>query len=242
MVVKIGQGKRVMTQDVSVIYPDSDGKPMADNTNQFEWMALLKWGLEELFASEELVFVAGDLLWYPVEGHPTIRVAPDVFVAFGRPKGYRGSYIQHREAGIAPQVVFEILSESNTTAEMQRKRGFYERYGVEEFYIYDPERFAFEAYHKLRDGRLHRISAPGQIISPRLGISFDAPGVQPMRVFRPDGRQLRKPDEALAEVREREEAAQETAQRERARADEERGRVEKLAAQLRALGIEPDTL
>lgn len=235
MVVKIGQGKRVMTQDVSVIYPDSDRKPMADNTNQFEWMALLKWGLEDLFAGEELVFVAGDLLWYPVEGHPTIRVAPDVFVAFGRPKGYRGSYIQHREAGVAPQVAIEILSESNTTAEMQRKRGFYERYGVEEFYIYDPETFAFEAYHKLRDGKLHKITAPGQIISPRLGISFDAPGTQAMRVFRPDGRQLRKPDEALAEVREREEAAQETAVRERARAD-------KLAAQLRALGIEPETL
>mgnify|MGYP003587418935 FL=1 len=35
-----------------------------------------------------------------------------------QPLGYRGSYIQHREAGIAPQVVFEVLSLGNRRAEM----------------------------------------------------------------------------------------------------------------------------
>ena len=34
-------------------------------------------------------------------------------VVFGRPKGYRGSYRQWEEGGIAPQVVFEILSPGN---------------------------------------------------------------------------------------------------------------------------------
>jgi hypothetical protein len=35
-----------------------------------------------------------DLLWYPVRGQPRLRMAPDVLVALGRPKGYRGSYRQ----------------------------------------------------------------------------------------------------------------------------------------------------
>jgi Uma2 family endonuclease len=75
------------------------------------------------------VFVAGDLLWYPVEGNNKIRNAPDVMVAFGRPKGDRGSYMQWKEENIAPQVVFEILSPGNTLTEMNKKQVFYDRYG-----------------------------------------------------------------------------------------------------------------
>ncbi|MFN9173216.1 MAG: Uma2 family endonuclease, partial [Synechocystis sp.] len=67
--------------DRQIIYPDSDGQPMADNTEQFQWIVLLKENLECLFANNANVFVGGDLLWYPVEGHPEIRVAPDVMVA-----------------------------------------------------------------------------------------------------------------------------------------------------------------
>ncbi len=39
-------------------------------------------------------------------------------VAFGRPKGERGSYQQWKENNIPPQVVFEILSPGNTQTEM----------------------------------------------------------------------------------------------------------------------------
>src|SRR5437016_2428062 len=97
----------------AVEYPDSDGQPMADNTLQYEYITLIKGGLDIVFADVADVFVAGDLLWYAVEGEPTIRQAPDVLVAFGRPKGYRGSYRQWEEDNIPPQVVFEILSPGN---------------------------------------------------------------------------------------------------------------------------------
>ncbi len=70
-----------------VIYPDSDGQPMADNTKQFEWIVLIKKNLDLLFDANPNVFVAGDLLWYPVQGDNTIRQAPDVMVVLGRPKG-----------------------------------------------------------------------------------------------------------------------------------------------------------
>jgi hypothetical protein len=74
-------------------YPDSDGQAMADNTKQFRWITTIQGGLDALFAERNDVFVAGDLLWYPIEGEPNIRCAPDVLVVFGRPKGNRGSYI-----------------------------------------------------------------------------------------------------------------------------------------------------
>src|SRR5436190_19178411 len=92
------------------IYPDSDGKPMADNTKQLSWIVVLYGNLCALFREAVDVFIAADLLWYPVEEHSEARAAPDVFVVFGRPKGHRGSYQQWLEGDIPPQVVFEILS------------------------------------------------------------------------------------------------------------------------------------
>ena len=72
-------------------YPDSDGQPMAENTLQYRWIVTIEGNLDRLFHARPDVFVAGDLLWYPVQGDPTIRMAPDALVVFGRPKGDRGS-------------------------------------------------------------------------------------------------------------------------------------------------------
>jgi Uma2 family endonuclease len=73
-------------------------------------------GSEQLFIARPDGSVAGDLFWYPVEGHPEIVVAPEVFIVFGRPKAPRRSYKQWEEGGIAPQVVFEIISDERITA------------------------------------------------------------------------------------------------------------------------------
>src|SRR5262245_1487110 len=122
-----------------VHYPESDGLPMADNTKQFCWITTIKGGLDVVFRDDPNVFVAGNLLWYPIEGNNVIRVAPDIFVVFGRPKGDRGSYLQWLEGNIAPQVVFEIYSPGNRAGKLLSKFKFFERYGVEENYVYDPE-------------------------------------------------------------------------------------------------------
>ncbi|GBF78744.1 hypothetical protein AsFPU1_0133 [Aphanothece sacrum FPU1] len=76
----------------TLIYLESDGKPMADNTKQFRWIVVIKENLELLFRKDETIFIAGDLLWYPVEENNTLAQAPDTMVVFGRPKGDRGSY------------------------------------------------------------------------------------------------------------------------------------------------------
>jgi Uma2 family endonuclease len=94
-------------------FPDSDGKPMADNTDQYDWISIIKWGLETQYNDDPNVFVASDHLIYPDPTNDKIRQAPDVYVAFGRPKMSRGSYKVFREEGIFPQVVFEVWSPSN---------------------------------------------------------------------------------------------------------------------------------
>jgi Uma2 family endonuclease len=207
-----------------IIYPESDGQPMAENTLQFEWIVMVKCGLEAVFRNREDVFVAGDLFWYPVEGDPYARMAPDAMVVFGRPKGHRGSYRQWEEGGIAPQVVFEILSPSNRPMEMTRKFEFYQQYGVEEYYLYDPMPGQIELAGYLRDGDvLREIPDMNGFVSPRLGVKFEMTS-DGLRILAPNGEPFAS---HLAWV-ERAEAAEAALKREREK-DEE---IRQLKAQL----------
>ena len=220
-------------------YPESDGQPMAENTEQYEWLVKIKENLEILFADREDVFVAGDLLWYPVPDRKISGpIAPDVMVAFGRPKGRRGSYLQWEEEGIAPQVVFEVLSPSNSRMEMANKLRFYDQYGVEEYYIYDPERHHLEIWLRQRE-RLKRVSHLKGWVSPRLGIRFVLTP-DTLEIYDPEGRpflssvelaRLAKAAVARAE-QEAARAEQETAraEQETARAEQETARAEQEAA------------
>src|SRR5260370_6253281 len=127
----------IMSPPRKIIYPENDGKPMAENTLQYRWIVTIKEGLELVFHDRPDVFVAADLFWYPVEGHPEIVQAPDVMVPSGRPKGDRRSYMQWDEDGIAPQVVFEILSPGNRPDAMITKFNFYYRHRAQEHYLHD---------------------------------------------------------------------------------------------------------
>jgi Uma2 family endonuclease len=218
-----------------IIYPDCDGQPMSDNTLQFSWIVKIKENLEILFANDPDVFVAGDLLWYSVEGSNTIRRAPDVMVAFGRPKGYRGSYQQWLEANIAPQVVFEILSPGNRLAEMTAKFEFYDRYGVEEYYIYDPDRVDFTGWLR-QSGRLQGISNISGWVSPRLGVKFELN--DELEIYTPAGELFLSP----LEIFQKADAALLEVDRQQARADTAEQKAALMAAKLRELGIDLDNM
>lgn len=205
----------------SIIYPDSDGKPMADNTLQFDWIVVIENGLEALFADNPDVFVAGDLLWYPVEGDNKIRVAPDAMVAFGRPKGYRGSYQQWREAGIAPQVVFEVLSPGNTRREMAKKLDFYERHGVEEYYLYDPDGGTLQGWLH-QDKRLQAVATMRGWVSPRLNVRFDLEG-KDLCMYDWNGERF----QSYLELKQQLNVERQHVETERQRAETERQRAEK---------------
>ncbi len=248
-------------------YPDSDGQPIADNTRQFRLIVTIQGNLDALFVDREDVFVGGDLLWYARQGDPTERLAPDVLVAFGRPRGDRGSYKQWEEGGIAPQVVWEVLSPGNTSAEMAEKRDFYQRYGVQEYYEYDPDRGLLRGW--LRNGDvLEPVPQMQGYTSPLLGVRMELDELDDLVLYRPDGSRFlsflqldagfRETRESLRRERlEREEAerdARETLRREQLAREEAERRADKaeisakaaqdqvaqLAARLRALGIDPD--
>ncbi|MEG3438805.1 Uma2 family endonuclease [Pannus brasiliensis CCIBt3594] len=220
--------------DARSLYPDSDGKPIADNTVQYRWSVRLVSNLKHLFEGQT-VFVAGDLLWYPrrVDAPPVPAQAPDVMVVLGRPDGGseallqadRGSYKQWEEDDIAPRVVFEILSPGNSAREMLNKQLFYREYGVLEMFFYDPDSRDFWGWARSdREGEFLPIT-PLNLpwTSPLLGIRFEM-SADGLEVYYPDGKPFQDPSAVFTE---------------RDRAEQERDRA---FAKLRELGIDPTTL
>ncbi|EAZ92168.1 hypothetical protein CY0110_24696 [Crocosphaera chwakensis CCY0110] len=154
---------------------------------------VIKENLELLFADNPNIFVAGDLLWYPIEGDNKTRQAPDIMIVFGRPKGDRGSYRQWVEDNVSPQVVFEILSPGKRLLEMAKKFKFYEHHGVEEYYIYDPDKIDLQGWLR-NNGELNVIEEMKGWVSPTLGIKFELTS-ETLEIFRPDGHKFLTFDE-----------------------------------------------
>jgi Uma2 family endonuclease len=224
--------------DADLLYPESDGKPMAESTEQYRWIVMIKENLEILFANQPDVFIAADLFWYPVlvTAPPVPQQAPDIMVVFGRPKGMRRSYQQWKEEGIPAQVVFEILSASNKTREglevMEFKFLFYQQYGVEEYYIYDPDEFTLQGWQR-QDGALVAIPQMSGWVSPRLGIQFEWQPRTELVLYRSDGRRF------LSSVELEQQAEQERlrVEQERLRAEQAEQTIREAVPRLLALGL-----
>jgi len=246
---------QVTTEEI--IYPCSDGQPMADSTIQYQLIVTIKEGCELLLKDDPNVFIAADLLWYPVEGRTDISQAPDVMVVFGRPKGDRLSYLQFREDNIPPQVVFEIRSYKDSQLKMNKKYSFYNRYGVEEYYLYDPEQNELTGWQRV-EGMLEVIEPMEGWISPRLGVRFEL-GSEGLEIYRPDGQKFlsyseldeqrelerRRAEQQFQRAEQQFQRAEEASQRaEEAsqRAEQEAQKAERLAAKLRELNIDPDSI
>jgi len=183
------------------LYPESDGKPRAENTIQYRWIVRLVANLRRLLQDRK-AFVAGDLLWYPVqvETPPAPSQAPDAMVVLGRPAGDRGSYKQWEEEDIAPQVVFEILSPSNTAKEMLAKQLFYGQYGVLEMFFYDPESYDFWGLVRPTPSEDFAMIAALNFpwTSPILGIRFEL-FEDGLAIFYPDGEPFKDPEVVMEE-------------------------------------------
>ncbi|MBX9585583.1 MAG: Uma2 family endonuclease [Gemmataceae bacterium] len=241
-----------------VHYPADDGLPMSDNTVQFRWILIMQVNLEIQFRNDPNVFVAGNHLIYPREEKKKVRQAPDVYVAFGRPKGDRSSYQVWEEGGVFPQVVFEVWSPGNRYPQMRKKFDFYQKYGAEEYYILYPEFPAHVDAWRREAGKFVKVPKFADWVSPRLGIRFGRVDGE-LFVRGPGGGLFRPPAELAAEREEIERAlaaerAVVEAERQRAaeaarRAEEETrraaaaaDRADKFAAKLRELGIDPDAV
>ena len=121
----------------AIDYPDSDGRPMAENDWQRAVIVHTLGVLEARYADRADVYVSGDLLIYYEEGNPRVSVVPDVFVVFGAESRRRPVYKLWEEPK-APDFVLEVASPGTWREDEGPKRAVYERLGVREYFQHDP--------------------------------------------------------------------------------------------------------
>ncbi|MCU0541111.1 MAG: Uma2 family endonuclease [Oscillatoriaceae cyanobacterium Prado104] len=226
-----------------IVYPEDDGNPMSENTKQFQLIMRIQGGIDALFKDNPHVFVAGDLLWYPVEGNDKTRQAPDIMVVFGRPKGDRGSYKQWLEDNIAPQVVFEIISPGNRMKAMFKLFNFYQKYGVEEYYVYDPVDNELMGWLRT-DGELNYIESIEGWVSPQLQVRFETVSGE-LEIYQPDGQKFLSYVELSRQkelTQQQIELTQQQMELERQEKELAQQKADRLAQKLRELNINPDEL
>ena len=229
---------RATTTEISrppIDYPDDDGQPMSDNTLQFKWIVVIKEGLETLFRHEPNAFVAGDLLWYPVEGSRRSARPPTPWSRSAAPRAIADPTSNGWKTGGRGAGSYSKCSRRATgLRRWLRKVPDLEKYQVEEYYL----RSGYGRAAGLDPERRRPGGSPGDAgpYQPEAGhpLSAGRRAGQP-RDPRPGRRAVRDPHQELADRAEMERQRRDGA----AAHDAERQRADRLSAKLRELGVEP---
>ena len=128
---------RPILPPAAIEYPESDGKPMAENDPQLHAIHYAFGALLLRYAERDDVYVSADLLIYYEEGNPRVSIVPDVFVVFAVEDRKRGNY-KVWEEGKGPDFVLEVASPNTWREDVERKPGMYAGLGVREYFQYDP--------------------------------------------------------------------------------------------------------
>jgi Uma2 family endonuclease len=119
---------------------------------------------------------------------------------------------------------------------MIEKYKFYQRYGVEEYYLYNPDGGELTGW--LRSGNeLEAIEEMMGWISPRLGIRFELSEGE-LVIYRPDAERFA----TYVELAQRLEQERQEKEQERQRAEQAEAQLQALRALLQERGINPEQL
>ncbi len=207
-----------------VVYPTSDGKPMAETELHQRVMMDLIHRLKAWAATQERVHAAGNLLVYFEEGNPRRHLSPDAFVAFKVGTHERDVFKTWEEKSV-PSVVFEITSKTTRREDTRTKRAVYQDdWAVDEYFLFDPR----EEYLDPSLQGFRRVRGAFQPITPNVDGSFGSQRLG-LTITR-DGRRLRLHVTATGETIL---TAQELAERQAAEALAELARVQAELAALK---------
>jgi Uma2 family endonuclease len=129
----------VRDPDEDLLYPSSDGEPMAETTLHVQAMIWLFEALQDFFRSAADVFVAADLMWYWEQGNPSACKAPDVMVVKGVDKRERRSWLSWRESNAIPNAIFEIACKGTWRENLYDKCRLFSELRAPEYFLFDPE-------------------------------------------------------------------------------------------------------
>ena len=125
--------------EIADLYPESDGKPMAETERHFPELLKNFYRIENYLAPVPDAYVLGDMMMYYEEGDPRKSISPDIFVAFGVGRKERRTY-KIWEEGKPPDFVLEFASKGTYRRDLTRKVELYAAIGIREYVIYDVDR------------------------------------------------------------------------------------------------------
>ena len=163
------------TEDKEIIYPEQRKDDMGETSIHAKLINRFLSMLLQFFEPRKDVFLSSNMNLYYEEGNPNKWYAPDLLIAFDVPNSERSSYQVWKEK-VFPQVIFEISSNRTWKDDIGEKYEIYEQYGVEEYYILDPE-FAYlpapmMAFQRKGERLLLAPIENDRIFSPRLGLQI----------------------------------------------------------------------
>lgn len=250
-------------------YPETDGQPMTESDATRTYMIYCIAALRAFFQGQPQIYVSGNLFIYYEEGNSSQNISPDMFVIFGVSKRDRRSYKTWQENGKLPAFVLELTSKTTKKQDEETKPLLYSQLGIQEYFQYDPTGDYLQPQLKgqtLVNGVYQPIAAQTlpdgsvTIASQVLGLELRllplsatsflpspiGPVAKELRFFDPrTGTQLltyAESEQSRIQAEQEVGEAQHRADQAERLAAEERQRAERLAAQLRSLGVDPDTL
>lgn len=210
-----------------VIFPDGDlysDEPPVETELHLRQIILLLKCLEWLWRDRNDFYAAGNLTIYysPRQRKSEKFRGPDFFVVLGTDRKTRKSWVVWEEDGKYPNVIIEILSPKTADTDKGFKKQLYQdTFRTYDYFWFDPDSLEFAGFH-LVDGEYQALLANerGHLWSQQLGLCL---GIDRglLRFFTPEGQLVPTPEEV---------------------ADRQTQRAERLAAKLRELNVNPDTI
>jgi Uma2 family endonuclease len=227
-----------VTQDLEtpqdVIFPPgdlySDEPPLETDLHRLQ-MTLLIQCLEWLWRNRHDFYASGNITIYysPRQRKSEDFRGPDFFVVLEAERRPRKSWVVWEEYGKYPNVIVELLSDSTAATDKGLKKQIYQdTFRTPEYFWFDPNNLEFAGF-VLLGGKYQPLepNPQGWLWSQQLELYL---GVfqENLRFFTTEGQLVPTPEEV--------------AQQEVQRAEQEKQRGDRLAAKLRELNINPDTV
>ncbi len=228
----------------AVIYPSSDGEPLAETYDHVQTILTTLVALTHYLLGQQATVLANQYLYYS-QGFPRLRIAPDVMVILGVQPGGRDNY-KIWEEGQIPSVIFEVTSEGTKERDDGFKKSLYEQLGVLEYWQFDPRgdwindylrgyRLVGETYQPITDSHSDVLKLQLRVEDKLIGFYRDDTGEKlliPDELFTALQREMA----ARREAEERATQERQLAEQERQRAEQESQRAEQESQ--RAAGLE----
>ena len=234
-------------QQLEFLMPDAtqleSDEPEMESTLHYVQLALLVSCLEWLWRDRNDYFIGANLTVYFSRQQLKNRDfrGPDFFLVTQTEKRPRRSWVVWEENGKYPDLIIELLSDSTATVDRQFKRNLYQNeVRTPEYFWFSPDTLEVAGFRLFGQRYVEITSNEADLLwSEALNLYLGVLDGK-LRYFTPDGELVPTPEEAAIQAQQRVETEQQRAEQAQQRAEHAQQRAEQLAAQLRAVGVEPD--